>query len=174
MNTETLRNRIEAADGPRPSVPSAPLAAAQADVDDIQAELAAARKRIRELAEEPDMLRKAARCSRRRRALNRCQFVDGDQPPNGVKRLWDILSLSRSSFYYWCRTATARATRQAAYAGIAARIRMVHPDSEGTDGAPRITAELCNEGGPAVKRKRVARIVWLTLSSMAVDSAPCQ
>ncbi|MER6523151.1 hypothetical protein ACFWHQ_29955 [Streptomyces sp. NPDC060334] len=57
-----------------------------------------------------------------------------------MKRLCDILGLSRSSFYYWRRTAAARTAWQAVEAGIAARIRKVHQDSDGTYGAPRITA----------------------------------
>lgn len=61
MNTETLRNWIRAADGRRPGAHSAPPAAVQAGGDGVQAELAAARKRIRELEEERDILRKAAR-----------------------------------------------------------------------------------------------------------------
>ncbi|MCX4775309.1 IS3 family transposase [Streptomyces sp. NBC_01264] len=61
VNTETLRNWIRAADGRRPGAHSVPPAAKQADGDDVQAELAAARKRIRELEEERDILRKAAR-----------------------------------------------------------------------------------------------------------------
>ncbi|MFJ4866620.1 IS3 family transposase [Streptomyces sp. NPDC088748] len=65
-----------------------------------------------------------------------------------MKRLCDILGLSRSSFCYWRRTAAARATRQAVEAGIAARIRKVHQESDGTYGAPRITAEFRDEGGP--------------------------
>jgi transposase len=61
LNTETLRNWIRAADGrrsgahgPARTVPAAPAGSAEA-------ELAAARKRIRELEEERDILRKAAR-----------------------------------------------------------------------------------------------------------------
>lgn len=61
VNTETLRNWIRVADGHRPGAHSAPPAAAQAGGGDVQAELAAARKRIRELEEERDILRKAAR-----------------------------------------------------------------------------------------------------------------
>ncbi|WP_405883833.1 transposase [Streptomyces sp. NBC_01136] len=61
VNTETLRNWIRAADGRRPGAHSAPRAVAQADGDGVQAELVAARKRIRELEEERDILRKAAR-----------------------------------------------------------------------------------------------------------------
>ncbi|WP_405812562.1 transposase (plasmid) [Streptomyces sp. NBC_01520] len=62
VNTETLRNWIRAADGRRPGAHSAPPAAVRAGGDDVQAaELVAARKRIRELEEERDILRKAAR-----------------------------------------------------------------------------------------------------------------
>ncbi|WTU86864.1 transposase [Streptomyces sp. NBC_00048] len=61
VNTETLRNWIRAADGRGPGAHSAPPAAAQADGAGVQAELAAARKRIPELEEERDILRKAAR-----------------------------------------------------------------------------------------------------------------
>ncbi|MGW7441272.1 transposase [Streptomyces sp. NPDC054849] len=61
VNTETLRNWIRAADGRRPGAHSTQPAAVLASGDDVQAELAAARKRIRELEEERDILRKAAR-----------------------------------------------------------------------------------------------------------------
>ncbi|MET7913558.1 IS3 family transposase [Streptomyces avermitilis] len=159
VNTETLRNWIRAADGRRPGVHSAPASAAQAGGDDVQAELTAARKRIRELEEERDILRKAARYFGDGDALvNRCQFVEDHQRRHGVKRLCDILGLSRSSFYYWRRTATARAARQIAEDGLAARIRKVHQDSDGTYGAPRVTAELRSEG-ERINHKRIARIM---------------
>ncbi|MFD5513900.1 IS3 family transposase [Streptomyces sp. NPDC127051] len=160
VNTETLRNWIRAADGRRPGAHSAPSATSQTGADDVQAELAPARNRIRELEEERDILRKAARYFGDGDALvNRCQFVDDHQRRHGVKRLCDILGLARSSFYYWRRTAAARVARQTAEAGIAARIRKVHQDSDGTYGAPRITAELRDEGGPVANHKRVARIM---------------
>jgi transposase len=63
VNRETLRNWIRIDDGKKVGVhrrsdrqPSTAGAA-----DDVQAELAAARRRIRELEEERDILRKAAR-----------------------------------------------------------------------------------------------------------------
>ncbi|MDA5283867.1 IS3 family transposase, partial [Streptomyces sp. Isolate_45] len=91
--------------------------------------------------------------------VNRFQFVADHQRRHGVKRLCDILGISRSSFYYWRRTAADRADRQAADALLAARIRAVHQESDGTYGAPRITAELREDSGEAVNHKRVARIM---------------
>ncbi|MFI1155152.1 IS3 family transposase [Streptomyces sp. NPDC020817] len=158
VNTETLRNWIRAADGRRPGSHPAAQTAAAAPASD-SAEVAALRRRVRELEEERDILRKAARYFAGRDALvNRCQFVEDHQRRFGVKRLCDILGISRSSFYYWRRTAGARTARQAVEAGLAARIRKVHEESDGTYGAPRITAEL-REGGERINHKRVARIM---------------
>ncbi|WP_086023070.1 IS3 family transposase [Streptomyces sp. SPB074] len=160
VNTETLRNWIRAADGRRAGAHSAPATAPQPAGDPVQAELAAARKRIRELEEERDILRKAARYFGDGDALvNRCQFVEDHQRRYGVKRLCDILGIARSSFYYWRRTAPARMARQAADDRLAARIRKAHKESDGTYGVPRITAELRDDGGQAVNHKRVARIM---------------
>uniref|UniRef100_UPI0004C9AD2D IS3 family transposase n=1 Tax=Streptomyces globisporus TaxID=1908 RepID=UPI0004C9AD2D len=90
--------------------------------------------------------------------MNRCQFVGDHQRRFGVKRLCTILGLSRSSFYYWRRTAAARIFCQAAETELADRIREVHQDSDGTYGAPRITAELRDQG-IQINHKRVARIM---------------
>ncbi|MEY9997685.1 transposase InsO family protein [Streptomyces sp. V4I8] len=90
--------------------------------------------------------------------MNRCQFVEDHQRRYGVKRLCIILGLSRSSFYYWRRTAAARTARHAAETELADRIRKVHQDSDGTYGAPRVTAEL-REVGIRINHKRVARIM---------------
>ncbi|MEU3756590.1 IS3 family transposase [Streptomyces olivoreticuli] len=91
--------------------------------------------------------------------MNRCQFVEDHQRRFGVKRLCGILGIARSSFYYWRRTAADRAARQAADDCLAARIRKVHKESDGTYGVLRITAELRDEGGQAVNHKRVARVM---------------
>ena len=58
VNTETLRNWIRAADGRRPGSHAAPQTAVPAS---DSAEVTALRKRVRELEEERDILRKAAR-----------------------------------------------------------------------------------------------------------------
>ncbi|MCX4807351.1 IS3 family transposase [Streptomyces sp. NBC_01214] len=89
---------------------------------------------------------------------NRCQFVEDRQCRFGVKRLCHTLGIARSSFSYWRRTAPERAARQAADAKLAARMRQVHREPDGTYGVPRTTAELC-EGGERVNHKRVARVM---------------
>jgi transposase InsO family protein len=90
--------------------------------------------------------------------VNRFQFVADHQQRYGVKRLCQILKIARSSFYYWKATAGARAARDAADAVLAVRIRAVHARHDGTYGAPRITAELRDEGVP-VNHKKVARVM---------------
>ncbi|MFJ4826200.1 IS3 family transposase [Streptomyces bacillaris] len=142
INPETLRNWGRAAGASRPRGRRA-----EASVEPptaLEAENAALRKKIRELEEEREILRKAAK-----------YFAGGDAL---VKRLCTIPGIARSSFYYWRRTAADRAARQAADAGLAARIRAVHRESNGTYGVPRITAEL-REDGERVNHKRVARVM---------------
>jgi transposase InsO family protein len=75
-----------------------------------------------------------------------------------VKRLCQLLGVARSSFYYWRSTAAARAARAAADAVLAVRIRAVQAAHDGTYGAPRITAEL-RDDGVVVNHKKVARVM---------------
>jgi transposase InsO family protein len=90
--------------------------------------------------------------------VNRFQFVADHQQRYGVKRLCQIIGVSRSSFYHWRSTSPARAAREAADAALAVRIRAVQTAFDGTYGAPRITAEL-QDDGVAVNHKRVARVM---------------
>jgi transposase InsO family protein len=90
--------------------------------------------------------------------VNRFQFVADHQPRYGVKRLCLIIGVARSSYYYWQSTTAARAVRDAADVALAGKIRVAHTASDGTYGAPRITAELHDNGLP-VNRKRVARVM---------------
>jgi len=90
--------------------------------------------------------------------VNRFQFVADHQTRYGVKRLCTIIGVARSSFYYWRATASDRAARDAADAALAEQIRQVHAGSDGTYGAPRVTAEL-RDAGRRVNRKRVARVM---------------
>lgn len=61
VNNETLRKWIRADHGRCPGSDSTPPAASAPAQNPVEAELAAARKQIRELEEERDILRKAAR-----------------------------------------------------------------------------------------------------------------
>ena len=90
--------------------------------------------------------------------MTRFQFVVDHQARFGVKRLCQILKIARSSFYYWKATAPARAARDAADAALAVRIRAVQTVTDRTYGAPRITAEL-QDDGLAVNHKKVARVM---------------
>ncbi|MFP8888091.1 IS3 family transposase [Streptomyces mangrovi] len=157
INPETLRNWVRAAGASRPRGRRAEVSAEPPTP--LEAENAALRKKVRELEEEREILRKAAKYFAGGDALvNRFQFVADHQRRYGVKRLCTILGIARSSFYYWRRTAAARAARQAADARLAARIRAVHRESDGTYGVPRITAEL-REAGERVNHKRIARVM---------------
>jgi transposase InsO family protein len=90
--------------------------------------------------------------------VTRFQFVADHQARYGVKRLCQLLNIARSSFYYWKATASARARREASDAALAVRIRAVRAAHDGTYGAPRITAEL-QDDGLAVNHKKVARVM---------------
>ncbi|MFE5947588.1 IS3 family transposase [Streptomyces sp. NPDC056480] len=90
--------------------------------------------------------------------MNRFQSAADHQRRYGVKRLCTILNIARSSFCHWRATAADRAARQAADARLAARIRAVHQEPDGTYGVPRITAEL-RADGEHVNHKRTARVM---------------
>lgn len=67
-----------------------------------------------------------------------------------------VLSVSRSGYYAWLKhTPCARVQQDAR---LTARIRQIHERSRGTYGAPRIHAELADDG-LHVGRKRVARLM---------------
>ena len=90
--------------------------------------------------------------------MTRFQFVADHQARYGVKRLCQILNIARSSFYYWKATASDRAAREAADAALATRIEVVRAAHDGTYGAPRITAEL-HDDGMMINHKKVARVM---------------
>jgi transposase InsO family protein len=90
--------------------------------------------------------------------VNRFQFVAENQRRHGGKRLCEVIGVARSSYYHWKATTPERAARTAEDGLLAARIRVIHRDSAGTYGVPRITAELRDTGHP-VNHKRVARVM---------------
>jgi transposase InsO family protein len=90
--------------------------------------------------------------------VSRFQFVADHRSVFGAKRLCAVLGLSRSGFYRWLAASPARAAKAESDARLAERIRAVHTDSDGTYGAPRVTAEL-RDAGLLVNHKRVERVM---------------
>jgi len=92
--------------------------------------------------------------------VNRFQFVADHQDTFEVKRLCEVVEISRSSFYAWQAAAEARQARAEADAALLERIRAVH-DADNTYGEPRITAEL-NDGldpDQRVNHQRIERVM---------------
>ena len=73
-----------------------------------------------------------------------------------ISTMSTALGVSRSGFYAW--RARAPSARSIADAGLTARIKAIHRASRETYGAPRIHAELIDEGVP-IGRKRVERLM---------------
>ena len=92
--------------------------------------------------------------------MSRFQFVADHAATFEVKRLCELVEVTRSSYYAWRAGAPARVERARADAVLASLIRTIH-DADNTVGAPRVTAEL-NDGalqGERVNHKRVARVM---------------
>jgi putative transposase len=75
---------------------------------------------------------------------------------HSVARMSQVLAVSRSGFYAWrIRPPSARTSQDAE---LERRIKLIHEQSRGTYGAPRIHAEL-RENGQRIGRKRIARLM---------------
>ncbi|MRH93102.1 IS3 family transposase [Nocardia sp. SYP-A9097] len=88
----------------------------------------------------------------------------GTETPEGQRfsltRMARLLTVSTSGYYQYCkrRAATVLTPRQQRRADLEVKITQVHADSRRTYGAPRITAEL-REQGELVTEKTVAKIM---------------
>src|SRR5699024_12461584 len=70
-----------------------------------------------------------------------------------------LLGVCRSGFYKWRdRQAAGPSARARRNEGLLVKIRQFHADSEGVNGAPRITADL-REDGEVVSGKTVAKLM---------------
>jgi transposase InsO family protein len=84
------------------------------------------------------------------------RFIHAEKAIHDVKTMCRMLGVSRSGFYAWrSRPPSARAVCDQELLG---RIKLVHEGSRRTYGAPRIWAELRDEG-VRCGRKRVARLM---------------
>jgi HTH-like domain len=88
--------------------------------------------------------------------VSRYRFIAAEKATYPVSLLCRVLGVSRASFYAWCQRgpcARARADQQ-----LLEQITRIHRGSRGTYGAPRVHAELRDDYGVRVGRKRVARL----------------
>lgn len=84
-------------------------------------------------------------------------FIASHRHEFSVAAMCRLLGVSRSGFYAWCGRAPS--PRAAADQALTTTISMIHAASRGTYGAPRVHAELADEHGICVGRKRVARLM---------------
>lgn len=89
--------------------------------------------------------------------MSRFRFIAAEKGQHSVALLCRVLQVSRSGFYAWLgRQPSARARADAT---LAEWIRVIHRESRGTYGAPRVHAELAEAHGIQCGRKRVARLM---------------
>lgn len=82
--------------------------------------------------------------------------MNANQARYPIATMCRVLGVSTSGYYAWRKRLAAPRTQ--ADAELTDRIRTIHTRSQGTYGAPRIHAELADEGVP-VGRQRVARLM---------------
>jgi transposase InsO family protein len=89
----------------------------------------------------------------------RCAFIQAHQGEHPIRRLCQVLGVSRAGYYAWhTRQQQGPSRRAQADALLAHAIRQVHQTSRASYGSPRIHAELVDRG-VACSRKRVARLM---------------
>lgn len=88
----------------------------------------------------------------------RYAFVEQERPNYAVALLCRVMEVSRSGFYAWRRRPKSkRGQRDEA---LTKRIRAIHTQSHGNDGAPSVHAELRDQQ-VCCGKKRVARLMRL-------------
>jgi len=83
--------------------------------------------------------------------------VKANQASSSVRVMCRLLNVSKSGFYAWDRRVIS--ARERADIELTVRIRAIHQRSRETYGAPNIHAELADDHGIHVGRKRVARLM---------------
>ena len=92
--------------------------------------------------------------------MTRFRFVDDARKTYPVKRLCEVLTLNRSSYYKWKSSAAKRKKRLFSDAILGVKVKSVFAAEKGCYGAKRVTAELNdNPKDRPVNYKRVARVM---------------
>lgn len=86
-------------------------------------------------------------------------MIEAEKATFSITRMSDLLGVSRSGFYAWrARRAAGPSGRQVRRGELVEQIRAAHTASDGVNGAPRILADL-REEGTVVSRKTVAKLM---------------
>jgi putative transposase len=85
------------------------------------------------------------------------RLIDAERTHHGVSPLARVLGVSRQGYYAWKNRGPSRRARQDQ--ALTETIIKIHKRSRHTYGAPRIHAELRDDFGVLVGRKRVARLM---------------
>jgi putative transposase len=89
----------------------------------------------------------------------RCVFIQTHQGEHPIRRLCQVLGVSRAGYYAWhARQQQGPGPRAAADGALAQTIQQMHRASQARYGSPRIHAEL-RATGVCCSRKRVARLM---------------
>jgi putative transposase len=88
--------------------------------------------------------------------VSRYRFIAAEKATYPVSLLCRTLGVSRASFYAWCERDPSARTR--ADEQLVKQITRIHRASRGTYGGRRVHAELRDDYGVGVGRKRVARL----------------
>ena len=85
------------------------------------------------------------------------EFVEKEKANHKIATMCRVLDVSTSGYYAWrSRPPSKRAVQDAA---LTEKIELIHEQSHGTYGAPRIHAELRDDFGVRCATKRVARLM---------------
>jgi putative transposase len=85
------------------------------------------------------------------------RLIEAERAQHPVSRLCGVLGVTRAGFYAWRRRGpSARELRDRELLRL---IEQIHRDSRGTYGVPRVHAELEDDHGVRIARKRVARLM---------------
>jgi len=89
--------------------------------------------------------------------VSRYRFVAAEKlAARAITRVCDVLEVSRSAFYQWSRQEPSQ--RAQADSALGQRISIIHQESRGSYGSPRVQRQLQREG-TCCSRKRVARLM---------------
>lgn len=87
----------------------------------------------------------------------RFRLIEAERAQHSVSRLCEVLGVTRAGFYAWKRRRPSERERRDRE--LAQLVEAIHVGSRETYGVPRVHAELRDEHGVRVSRKRVQRLM---------------